>query len=68
MFCCARCGIRGDENSPTVPASGFKITERIDKDAAGKHWVHVTKEGNANNSVSAGTSTDDRKKDVEIKD
>jgi hypothetical protein len=68
MFSCARCGIGEAESSPKVQTSGFKITSRMSKDAGAKYYIHVKKEGSANNGVSAGTVSDSSEKTAEVKD
>lgn len=68
-YSCSRCGIAENlTGGPMVPTSGFRITKTMSKDAAGKYWFHVKKEGKANNDVSAGTVDDTTVKDSEVKD
>jgi hypothetical protein len=54
-FACARCGIAENrDNGPKVPTSGFEIREAISKDANGKYYIHVWKEGKVVGDVQAG--------------
>lgn len=67
-FACTRSGVPEDrDKGPKVPKSGFKITKWTSK-ADSKYYVHVTKEGFANNGVDAGPVDDPTEKKAEIRD
>lgn len=69
-FACGRSGIAEDKAAgPKVPTSGFKITRTMSKTTSPtKYYVHVKKEGFANNAVNAGTVDDTAVKNAEVKD
>jgi hypothetical protein len=65
-FSCARTGIADNLTAgPTVPTSGFKITQRASH-PGGQYFMHVAKSGFANNSVAAGAVNDTAEKDDEV--
>jgi len=47
---------RNYQNGPIIPNSGFKISLKVTKEK-GRYYLHVSKEGFANNGASAGTVT-----------
>jgi len=51
--------------SPVIPNSGFKISLKVTKEE-GRYYLHVSKEGFANNGASAGTVTGEPSK-IEVK-
>jgi hypothetical protein len=65
-FACARTAIAEDiAAGPTVPTSGFKITQRASR-TGGRYFMHVSKSGFANNGVAAGAVNDSAEKDDEV--
>jgi hypothetical protein len=67
-FSCERTGVAEDKKkAPKVPTSGFKVTRTMSKTGA-KYYIHVKKEGFANNGVAAGPVDDSSVKDAEVKD
>jgi hypothetical protein len=70
-FSCERSGIAEDKNAgPKVPTSGFKISMHLSvitrTCGSSSRFVHVKKEGFANNGVAAGTVDDTGVKDAEV--
>jgi hypothetical protein len=65
-FSCERTGIAEDRDAgPKVPTSGFKINKRASK-TGGRYFMHVTKQGFANNGVAAGAVNDTSEKTAEV--
>jgi hypothetical protein len=65
-FSCERTDIAEDPAAgPKVPTSGFKIDKRASK-TGGRYFMHVTKQGFANNGVAAGAVNDTSEKTAEV--
>jgi len=52
-------------NGPIIPNSGFKITLKVTKDK-GRYYLHVSKQGFANNGATAGTVTGKASQTIEV--
>ncbi len=52
---------------PIVPGSGFKITLKVTKTSDGRYFLHVSKQGHANNGATAGTVAGSEEKKIEVK-
>ena len=65
-FSCARTGIAEDKAAgPKSPISGFKVTQTASR-KNGQFFLHVKKEGFANNGVEPGSVNDTTVKDIQV--
>jgi hypothetical protein len=53
-------------DGPIIPNSGFKISLKVTKEK-GRYYLHVSKQGFANNGASAGTVTGEASQSIEVK-